>query len=176
MEIAIVKNNMIYKEARECADKINANMNNVRGLVLELYERKGWAALGYGTWRECVTAEFKQGQAYLYYQLEAAQIEQNLGKSTLVDSEQIPETHLRPLSKLEPAQQREAWQKAIDIAPEGKVTAAIVNKIVKDIISPPTQKTKEKAGEDSDAVFQLKRWWKKATKKDKKIFKLWIGA
>jgi uncharacterized protein YccT (UPF0319 family) len=27
--------------------------------------------------------------------------------------------------------------------------------------------------EESDALFQLKRWWKKATKKDKKIFLDW---
>lgn len=34
------------------------------------------------------------------------------------------ESQLRPLSRLEPEQQQEAWQKAVDIAPEGKVTAA----------------------------------------------------
>ena len=93
--------------------------------------------------------------------------------STIVE---IPESQLRPLTKLNPDQQREAWQKAIDIAPEGKVTAAIVSKVVKGMVERANPPAVIKTGEDSDAVFHLKRWWKKATKKDKKIFQLWIGA
>ena len=73
METAIAARPMVYKEARECVDNINANMNDVRHLVYDLYTREGWSALGHKTWRECVTAEFKQSQSYLYYQLEAAQ-------------------------------------------------------------------------------------------------------
>lgn len=33
---------------------------------------------GYTSWRECVVAEFKDQQRYLYYQLEAAQTEKNI--------------------------------------------------------------------------------------------------
>lgn len=186
MEIAIVKNNMIYKEARECADKINANMNNVRHLVLDLYEREGWTALGYESWRECVTKEFNSSQSHIYRQLDAAKTELNISPigenqsenniCTIVQKDPIPESQLRPLTRLEPDQQREAWQKAIDIAPEGKVTAAIVSKVVKGMVERANPPAVIKTGEDSDAVFHLKRWWKKATKKDKKIFQLWIGA
>jgi len=45
------------------------------------------------------------------------------------------ETQARPLLKFkdEPEKQREAWQKAVETAPEGKVTAAHVYKIVKDM-------------------------------------------
>jgi len=32
---------MIYKEARECVDDINTNMNSFRALILDLYEREG---------------------------------------------------------------------------------------------------------------------------------------
>lgn len=77
------------------------------------------------SWRECVTAEFKQGQAYLYRQLEAAQTERNI--STIVEkTDSIPESQLQPLTKLrnDPEKQREAWQQAVDTAPDGKVTAA----------------------------------------------------
>jgi hypothetical protein len=138
MENAIAIRPMIYKEAREAVDQINSNMNNVRYLVLDLYEREGWVALGYQSWRECVATEFKQGQSYLYYQLEAAQIEKNI--STTVEKEQIPERQLRPLSKLEPDQQREAWQKAVETAPDGKVTAAHVSKVVKEMTGPEKPK------------------------------------
>ena len=94
METAIAARPMVYKEARECVDNINANMNDVRHLVYDLYTREGWTALGHKTWRECVTAEFKQSQSYLYYQLEAAQIERNI--STIVEKDPIPEGQLRP--------------------------------------------------------------------------------
>ncbi len=36
---------------------------------------------------------------------------------TMVPPESIPERHIRPLAKLEPSQQREAWQKAVETAP-----------------------------------------------------------
>jgi len=56
--------------------------------------------------------------------MESVTVKNNL--STPVDI-QITEYQIRPLSKLEPAQQREAWQKAVATAPEGKVTAAHVS-------------------------------------------------
>lgn len=141
MENAIEIRPMIYKEAREVVDKINANMNNVRYLVLDLYEREGWSALGYGSWRECVTKEFQGKQSYLYYQLEAAQVEKNI--STNVEKQDlIPESHLRPLTKLRdnPEQQREAWQKAVETAPDGKITAAHVSKVVREMTEPEKPK------------------------------------
>lgn len=140
MENAIAIRPMIYKEAREAVDQINSNMNNVRYLVLDLYEREGWVALGYQSWRECVTAEFQNSQAYLYRQLEAAQTEKVI--SPIGEKIEIPESQLRPLTKLKdnPEQQREAWQKAVETAPEGKVTAAHVSKVVKEMTEPEKPK------------------------------------
>lgn len=111
MEVAITIKPMIFKEARELVDKINANMNNIRALILDLYERDGWTALGYATWRECVTAEFKQSERYLYKQLKAAQTEKNI--CTIGQKEEIPESQLRPLTKLKDShdRQRKAWIK-----------------------------------------------------------------
>jgi CHASE3 domain sensor protein len=43
------------------------------------------------------------------------------------------EYQIRPLVKLSPDQQREAWQQAVATAPDGKVTAAHVAKIVKEM-------------------------------------------
>lgn len=40
------------------------------------------------------------------------------------------ERQARPLTRLEPEQQREAWREAIETAPNGKVTAAHVEKVV----------------------------------------------
>lgn len=181
MEIAIVKNNMIYKEARECADKINANMNNVRGLVLELYEREGWTALGYGSWRECVTAEFKSGQAYLYRQLEAAQTERNI--STIVENtNSIPESQLQPLTKLRdnPDQQREAWQRAVETAPESGITAAHVKEVVDEMLQENEPEQEQTVGEvqpyvdpDSKNLYNIKIFWSACNKTDKERFIRW---
>jgi hypothetical protein len=104
-----VVSRMTDKEARECVVKINANMSNVRKLVLELHEREGWSAMGYASWRECVVAEFQSSQAYLYRQLEAAQTEKVISP---IGEKDIPESQLRPLTKLKdnPDQQRDLRQ------------------------------------------------------------------
>ena len=60
--------------------------------------------------------EFSSSQAYLYRQLEAAQTERNI----CATAQNIPERQLRPLTKLRdnPEAQKEAWEKAVDTAPE----------------------------------------------------------
>lgn len=46
------------------------------------------------------------------------------------------ERQTRPLARLEPDQQREAWARAVETAPEGRVTAAHVRKIVRGMVEP----------------------------------------
>jgi len=54
------------------------------------------------------------------------------------------ERQARPLSKLDPDQQKEAWQQAVETAPGGKVTARHVGEIVKGFLGEKEkQKTKE---------------------------------
>src|SRR5262245_1177363 len=69
---------MTEDEARECVARINGHMNSARAELLRLYEGRGWAALGYASWRECVNTEFEGSQRTLYYALQAAQIERNI--------------------------------------------------------------------------------------------------
>jgi site-specific DNA-methyltransferase (adenine-specific) len=105
-------------EARECVEAINRHMDGARRLLLDLYEREGWRALGYASWRECVVAEFHQSQAYLYYQLDAARIERQI--STIVetgDAPQLPEFHLRQIAAL-PATDRREVMLAIAHSPD----------------------------------------------------------
>lgn len=63
-----------------CA-KIRQSMTSARDLLLELYEGRGWEALGYKSWRECATAEFGEHQRTLYKQLEAAKVARELDAS-----------------------------------------------------------------------------------------------
>lgn len=86
---------MTADEARSCVHSINENLNNARVLLLDLYDRKGWAALGYANWRDCVEAEFQQSKSYLYRQLEAGRIEREI--SPIGEIGRIPEGQLRGL-------------------------------------------------------------------------------
>jgi hypothetical protein len=117
---------MIYKEARECVEKINANLTDIRHLVLDLYEREGWSAMGYTSWRECVTAEFHFKQSHVYELLEAAKTERNI---SAIAEKEIPESQLRPLTKLRdnPEAQKEAWRQAVATAPEGLHSGSLSN-------------------------------------------------
>jgi phage N-6-adenine-methyltransferase len=117
---------MTVVEARECADAIKAGIHTVGRKLLELYERDGWQALGYASWRECAQAEFGFRQSRVYQLLSAAEVERNL--STIVEN--LPESHARPLTALPPDVQREVYGAAIDSAPNGKVTAAHVASVV----------------------------------------------
>ena len=127
---------MTTEEARQCIEQINDNLKDTRDLLLELWQREGWKALGYNSWRACVTKEFRGKQAYLYYQLAAAKVERNI--STLVENAEdvkigsIPERHLRPLASLPPHQQPGAYEKAIATAPGGKVTTKHIEEVVRE--------------------------------------------
>jgi len=117
-------------EARACVTRINAHMNAARIEVQQLYERRGWVALGYATWRECVSTEFERSQAYLYRQLAAAEIEGRI--SPIGEIGRIPEGQLRPLAALTPMEQPVAWQEANERS-DGRPTARVVEEVVKEM-------------------------------------------
>jgi hypothetical protein len=105
------------KEAHALIERIHSCIQDARVLVLELYEKRGWKALGYGNWRECVIAEFGKSKSRLYQLLDAAKVERNI--STIVEkSGAIPEGVLRPLSQLDPEDQREVWRRVTAIPGE----------------------------------------------------------
>lgn len=107
---------MTADEARACVIAINNHLNGARAELLRLYEGRGWSALGYASWRECVVNEFDKSKTHLYRQLEAAHIEQRI--SPIGEIGTIPEAYIRPLSKLSPIEQAPAWIRAREIADE----------------------------------------------------------
>jgi hypothetical protein len=176
-------------EARTAADAIKRGMNNLRAQLLVFYEREGWRALGYESWRACVETEFGQSQRHLYRQLEAAQIEQRIiegedlthgskievveikeggEKSPMGDSENpaeeeedspplptigtIPERQLRPLAALPAEDQAAAFALAKETAPEGKLTAAHVEKTVAEVMDRKPRKAKAPVDPKQDAL------------------------
>lgn len=66
-----------------------------------------------------------------YQLMEAANVAQNVNRGSLnPGSVPTSERHVRPLVKLEPEDQRIAWERALESAPNGKVTAAHVQRVV----------------------------------------------
>jgi site-specific DNA-methyltransferase (adenine-specific) len=93
-------------EARACVRAITEHLDGARALLLELYERQGWRALGYASWRACVVAEFDRSQSYLYRQLQAARLERDfspIGEKPL----SLSEWHARQILSLPREQRRE---------------------------------------------------------------------
>lgn len=112
---------MTADEARACVIEINNLESTKRVRLLELYERRGWVALGYATWGECLSVEFPQwGRRYAELQIEAGQIERRLVDANHGSHQPgtIPERQLRPLSVIPSVDQPIAWQRAHEIAEE----------------------------------------------------------
>jgi hypothetical protein len=57
----------------------------------------------------------------------------------------LNEAQVRPLTKLEPQQQKEIWRAAVESAPKGKITAGHVNKVVKGYLGEKVEKTTKAA-------------------------------
>jgi site-specific DNA-methyltransferase (adenine-specific) len=93
-------------EARACVAAVNRHLDGARRSLLELYERQGWRALGYASWRDCVVAEFHQSQAHLYRQLTAARLEREISPAGEFPS-LLAERHLREIAQLPARDRRE---------------------------------------------------------------------
>jgi hypothetical protein len=123
---------MSEREARACVTRIRSGIEGVRKAVLELHEGEGWRALGHGSWRECVVKEFPNSERHLYRQLEAAQVERRLTHGSKEPVE-LNERQARELAKLPAEKQPEAWARAVESAPDGKVTAKHVAEVVEEL-------------------------------------------
>ena len=129
----------------ERIEKIKGHIGHIRTLVLELFERRGWEVLGYGSWRECVLAEFPQSQSRLYELLTEAQVDRNI--SDVSENQPVTARVAKELKHLSPEQQREVVQKAKETAPDGKINTQHVQKVIEAEISedPTPRWAKKKA-------------------------------
>ncbi len=131
MENAIKKNSVELEQLENVIKKNIGAFYEVGRALMEIRDKGYYKdVLGYDTFEAYCKARWDMSRIHAWRLIEATEIRENLlpiGNVTSI------ETQLRPLSKLQPEQQRTAWQKAVETAPEGKVTAAHVSKIVKEI-------------------------------------------
>lgn len=140
----VITKNKLDLERLETVIKTNIGAFYDVGRALMEIRDKGLYrdVLGYETFEAYCKARWDFSRQRAYQFIDSATVKENV--STIVDIAPVTESQTRPLARLEPDQQREAWAKAVETAPEGKITAAHVSKVVNQITGEIAQK-KEKA-------------------------------
>lgn len=132
MENAITKNSVELEQLENVIKQNIGAFYEVGRALMEIRDRGLYKdVLGFDTFEAYCKSRWDFNRAYAYRLIGSAQVVDAVSPIGI----QSPgnERQTRPLARLEPSQQREAWQKAVETAPEGKVTAAHVSKIVKEI-------------------------------------------
>jgi len=133
----------------------------------------------YGTFERYCKERWGYARRTVYQFIDAAKIAENL---CAIEHKPTQESQLRPLTHLEPEEQREVWQKAVETAPEGKVTAQHVQDVVDEMEDKgdqpdePIEIESSRAKKDSKNLSQLKFYWGEASAGDKKKFRRWLRS
>jgi hypothetical protein len=133
MENAITKNTVELEQLEGVIERGLATFYEVGRALMRIRDKQLYEKVrGFATFESYCKERwgFERRRAYQF--IDAAMVSDNVKNFTQY---QIKESHTIPLAKLNnnPEAQRTAWQKAVETAPEGKVTAAHVSKVVKEI-------------------------------------------
>jgi hypothetical protein len=135
MEIAITKNTT---ELDRLEGIITLNLQSfyeVGSALMEIRDRGFYRdVLGFETFEAYCKDRWDFSRSYAYRLMDSANVIEIV--SPIGDIKPTTESQCRALIRLEPQQQREAWQRAVDTAPKGKVTAAHVQKVVREMKKP----------------------------------------
>lgn len=108
---------------------------HVGNALLEIRDSRLYRT-SHGTFEDYCRERWQMSRPRAYQLIEAAEVVGNL--STIVDIAPTTESQARPLTVLQPEAQREVWQRAVETAPNGKVTAAHVQATVNEYRSEVT--------------------------------------
>ncbi len=121
------------------------------GKALKEIEEKKYYQIKYDTFEAYYSDRWEFKRAHAYRLINAAKVIENL--SPIGDILPITESQVRPLTRLKtPEKQREAWLKVIETAPNGKITAAHVERIVMEMlgktepVAPPVEPINKETG------------------------------
>ncbi len=118
----------------EAVFKVGAALMEIRND--ELYK------LTHERYADYIRERFGLSKSRLYQYIDAADVVDNLKKSTIVDFLPINEAQMRPLVKFKknPELQLQIWQEVIRRTPKGgKPTAAVVKQVIKEMTAPPPE-------------------------------------
>ena len=163
----IEKTNLVELEAT--IEKNLQSFYEVGFALMQIRDNKLYRE-NYITFEHYCKEKWKMSRPQAYRLIASAEVTDNLSPIGDIDNE----AQVRPLTKIkDPEEQREVYQKAVETAPEGKVTARHIEETVREIRRTESVDNNTEQ-EDSDSLFQLKIWWRRSTKKDKQIFLKWI--
>lgn len=130
---------LIYPEGQteleQCEAVIRSGLETfveVGTALLTIRDKRLYKQLGYAAFADYCQERWDMSRSRAYQLMSAAEVVSNL--STNVDIP-IAETHVRPLTALQPEQQREAWQKAVEDT-NGKPTEKAVRAAVETVTKP----------------------------------------
>ncbi len=165
-----------------CEKLIERGLNNfieVGTALLEIRDNRLYR-VDYSTFEEYCRDRWSMSRVHAHRMIHAAQVTENL---LPIGNKPESESVVRPLTKLPPAEQQKAWNEAVATAPNGKPTAKHVQDVVMRhtgvsdmgvdaLVNPPREHVPD--DDDSNALWNLKRYWKRATKKEKAAFLKWV--
>lgn len=101
---------------------------DVGNALLIIRDRRLYRA-EYGTFEDYCRERWSLERRRAYQLMDAAQVVQNVNHGSQIEPPQS-ERQARPLSQLEPEQQREAWAQVVAESPDGRITGAKVQEVV----------------------------------------------
>lgn len=148
----------------EIIDKTFLGFYDTAVALTEVYEKVLWRKKN-KTFEDYCRARFEISRQSAYQFLGAKKVMDNVRNCGQIELLPKNEAQVRPLTKLEPDAQVEAWGKVVDSAPtNGGITARFVSEIVDGLIGKEIKKKIEKITEDikpvvskafSDAVWGI---------------------
>lgn len=142
--------------ARKLTDEIKQDAQALSDKLVQAYDGRAWAALGYSSWREYAAAEFDMSQSRAYQLLDMSRVMRALEAASSTNVERPRnEAQARALAPLkdEPDKLAEAWKSTLERT-NGKPTARALQEAVADAIREQQEQAEQRA-EDKAAIRQL---------------------
>ncbi len=135
MEVTITKDTAELERLEGIITKNLQSFYEVGHALMEIRDKRLYEKVrGTATFETYCRERWDFSRIRAFQLIQFVEVRDNL--LTVVNIQPTSEFQTRPLARLEPTQQREAWQQAVATAPDGKVTAAHVYKIVKGMREP----------------------------------------
>lgn len=112
----------------------------------------------YKTFGEYCLKKWQYARQTAYQFIDSVKVVENVRHGGQTEILPTNERQTRPLTSLEPEQQQEVWQKAVDTAPEGKVTARHIEETVWSLIYSTTHNPKPKTKNASPSIISFCSW------------------
>jgi DNA adenine methylase len=152
-ELSVVE----HDELGFCEEKIVKGLRTfieVGNALLSIRDKRLYRQ-GYGTFEEYCQERWSMSRAYTYRLIAAAETVNIL--SPIGDILPVAESQVRPLARLAPELRPVAWQRAVETAPEGKVTAAHVESVARSFVTSETPAVKLEVGQEPSYDITIER-------------------